>query len=131
MSNANEALLQKLINDPSLLKLLEKMAKAAPAEKKVKKMKELGNPTYVNCVTLKCKLCGSEHTKYLCMVFDPEEKLYRTSCHATENLWPDLPVYTLRQRTTSCAQCPGILLSLEKETLVQKLINLANVNHTL
>jgi hypothetical protein len=120
--NPNEKLLQALINDPSLLKLLEKMTKDAPKEKKAKKMKEMGNPSYVNHTTVKCKLCGSTHAKFLCMAYDSDEKLYRTSCHHQDNIWPTLPLFELVQRSDTCPSCAGNLLQLSKEELIQKLM---------
>ena len=96
--NASEAILQKLINDPSLIKMLEKMAKAAPAEKKAKKQKELGLACYVNKVQIHCKLCGSESIVYTRMDWDAEDKLYRTGCHHQDNIWPTLEEKTIVQR---------------------------------
>lgn len=124
--NPNEKLLQALINDPSLIKMLEKMVSSRPKEQKEKKLKERGNPSYVNCVEIKCKLCGTTHTKYMMMQFDPEEKLYRTGYQGLDNHWTDLPIYNLIQRSTSCASCPGVLSTFEKDFLIQKLIYLSN-----
>jgi hypothetical protein len=124
--NQNEKLLQALINDPSLIKMLNKMVANAPSEKKEKKLKERGNPSYVNRVEIRCKLCSTVHIKFMMMQFDPEEKLYRTGYQGLDNPWPLLPVYDLIQRSTSCLSCPGVLFDLDKEVLIQKLIFLSN-----
>jgi hypothetical protein len=124
--NQNEQILQALINDPSLIKILEKMASSRPLEQKAKKLKERGNPSYVNCVEIKCRLCGSTHTKFMMMQFDPEEKLYRTGYQGLDNHWPELPLFNMIQRSPSCASCPGILMNLSKEDLIQRLIFLSN-----
>lgn len=126
--NLNEQMLQKLINDPSLIKMLEKMVSNAPREKKEKHLKELGHPAYVNQVECKCKLCGSTHIIYMCMSYDSTEKLYRGSCHHLDNVWPGLPIYKMVQRRATCNACPGILSSLPVETLISKLIALAENN---
>ena len=126
--NINEALLQKMINDPALMKLLEKMTKSIPAEKKEKKLKELGHPAYVNEVSCLCKLCGAKHIIYMCMSYDSTEKLYRGSCHSLDNVWQGLPVYQMVQRRATCNACPGVLSTLPIETLISKLITLAENN---
>lgn len=124
--NQNELLLQKLINSPDLLKMLSKMANARPAEIKEKKLKELGHPSYVNRVTINCRLCGSKHIKFMMMAYDSEEKLYRTGYQGLDNHWEQLPLYDLVQRSPSCIACPGVLSTLSVEELIQKLIFLSN-----
>ena len=124
--NANEALLQRLINDPALMKKLEKMASAIPLEKKAKKMKELGLAKYVNQVTSTCKLCGSESIIFTRMDWDSEEKLYRVGCHHQDNIWPLLPLHNLRQRRPSCNLCQTVLLTKSKEDLIKHIIWLAD-----
>lgn len=123
--NANELLLQKIIADPSLLKMIEKMAKAAPAERKQIKLKQAGYPTYVNKVTQVCKLCKTETIIYLRMDWDKESKLYRSGCHHLDNIWPDLPEHSLRQSRQTCKTCPETLGNLDKESLISKLIILS------
>ncbi len=120
-----DALLQKLLGDPKLLKILQDLSKQAPKERKVKKLKELGNPSYVNRVQIKCKLCGAVETAYMCMSFDPEEKLYRGSCYHKDNIWPDLPVHEMMQRKPNCILCPSMLDLLSKTELIEKCISLA------
>jgi len=122
--NPTELMLQRLINDPSLMKMLEKVAKAAPKERKAKKLKELGNPCYVNRVVLKCKLCQSEEIVYMCMSWDATEKLYRGSCYHQDNIWTGLPVHDLYQRKPVCKICPETLEALSKEALISKLITI-------
>ena len=123
--NPMEALLQKLISDPSMMKAIEKMASSVPKEKKEKKFKELGNPSYVNKVELRCKLCGTYETAFMCMSYDPDAKLYRGSCYASENLWPGLPVHDLIQRKPNCKLCPTVLATLSQEEIINKAIGLA------
>jgi hypothetical protein len=123
--NANEALLQKLIADPSLMKLLEKMSKDAPAVKKEKKLKELGAPCFVNEVELRCKLCSSIEIVFMRMDWDSEAKLYRGGCYSLDNLWKHLPLKQMIQRKATCKACSTVLHSMTKEALVQKVIVLA------
>lgn len=124
--NVNQLLLEKLINSPALLKELEKLVKGRPTINKAIKEKKAGNPTYVNRVTVRCKLCGSEQIIFMRMDWDAEDKLYRTGCHAFENLWPLLSVHELYQRSASCSSCLKELEKLTKEELINKVIYLSN-----
>lgn len=127
-----DAMLKKLLNDPALVASLEKLVKKNSSElakaPKEKKLKELGNPMYINEVTSTCKLCGSIHTINLCMAYDPAEKLYRVFARHLDNIWPALPTFKLRQRQTTCNCCAGVLLNQTKEDLIIKLIHTAENN---
>ena len=123
--NANEVFLQKLLNDPSLLKLLEKMAKARPAINKELKLKKAGLPAHVNEVKTTCKLCTTPRTTYIRMDWDAEDKLYRSGCHHLDNVWADLPVHTIHTRSAFCKSCSAVLSEQSKEALIDKLIWLA------
>ena len=132
--NLNEEILRRIINDPSLMKELEKLAASAPALKKEKKFKELGHPAYVNEVACKCKLCSSTWLVYICMSWDKEEKLYRASARHLDNVWKDLPIYKMTQRRSSCRDCSTVLMQKSKEDLISLLIassesNLITHNH--
>lgn len=124
MANISEAILLKMINDPKLMKEIEKLSKQ-PSVKKTKAKKDLLPPTFVNKVTETCKLCGFVSIKWLSMSWDPNEKLHRSSCHATENLWPELLERSIYARRETCKHCTKRLSELEKHILIAKLIVLA------
>ena len=123
--NPNEQFLQKLLADPSLIKMLEKMARSRPAVNKELKLKKAGSPSHVNEVSTTCRLCGTLKIIYLRMDWDFEDKLYRSGCHHLDNIWTDLPVHKLNTRSGSCKTCPTELSKLDKDALISKLITLA------
>ncbi len=131
--NQNEKLLRMILNDPALLKTIEKMTSSASAEKakekKEKPLHSIGSPSYVNEVSVTCKLCGMTQKRFIMMAYDSTEKLYRSSCHSTANLWPSLPLYTLKQRTPTCPHCPNYLASQDQASLISRVINLSNSAH--
>jgi hypothetical protein len=121
--NINELLLQKLVNDPNLLKRIEKMVKANPTIIKEKKLKSASLPKYVNKVHIKCKLCATIETIFIRMDWDNDDKIYRNGCYSVENYWPDLPMFEQHQRKPSCKLCPSVLsATFTKEELIRKLI---------
>jgi hypothetical protein len=124
--NINEKILLQLINDPALMKKLEKMAKTSIVEqKKEKKQKQLGLARYVNKVVCPCKLCKTETVRYARMDWDNEEKLHRIGCYHQDNIWPELEEITITQRRVSCNSCSTALANENKEDLIKKLISLA------
>lgn len=121
--NLNEAILQKMLNDPKLLKEIEKMVSQTKIkEHKKKKESQLGQATYVNRVSQTCRLCGSLEIIFKRMDWDSLEKLYRSGCHSSENLWPLLPLHEVRYKAITCNHCRSALHHLSKETLIEKLI---------
>ena len=132
MSNPIEDLLKKLINDPALLKNLEKMAnesvKLSLKERKRKReLDRFGSLDYLNKVIKECKLCGSISTFYSPMIWDKVEKLHR--CAAMSGIiveeWQNLEIRSLRQSTPCCNCCKDVLMHKSKEELISKLIILS------
>jgi uncharacterized protein YlbG (UPF0298 family) len=133
MSNPIEELLKKLINDPALLKNLEKMAsesvKATLKETRRKRdLDRFGSIDYVNKVIKECKLCKSSSTFYSPMIWDKIEKLHRASCMSGLlcEEWSMLEVRTLRQSVPTCNCCSEVLKNIPKDDLILKLITIAN-----
>lgn len=133
MSNPIEELLKRLINDPALLKNLEKMALSSVKEtlKERQKKKELdrfGTLDYLNRVIKTCKLCGSSSTFYSPMIWDKVDKLHRASCMSglIVEEWASLEVRTIRQTVPTCNCCPSVLINSSKEELIKRLMFQAN-----
>lgn len=131
--NPIEMLLKRLINDPSLLKNLEKMASQSVKEslKEKQRKRELdrfGSLDYVNKVIKTCKLCGSQSTFYSPMIWDKLDKCHRASCMSgiLVEEWTLLELRTLRQSAPSCNCCPSVLKNTPKEDLIRRLIILSN-----
>ena len=132
MSNPIEELLKRVINDPSLLKQIEKMGresvKATLKERAHKReMDRFGSLDYVNCVKNTCKICGSIQTVYVPMIFDKIDKLHRASALSgiLYEEWASLPLKTLQKAVPTCTCCETYLLSLDKRELVHKVISYA------
>lgn len=122
-----EELLLRLINDPALMKQIEKLAKATPAKPREKREHfAIEGPSYVNSCVVSCRLCGHRHRVYMSMTWDPIERLHRTSCHSSTNQWPALPCYDITQTKESCLQCAGVLMSREKEELIHMILELVD-----
>lgn len=131
--NPIEALLKRLINDPALLKDLEKMAresvKLSLQERERKRViNRFGTLDYVNQVKLTCKLCGSMRLVYSPMIWDKIEKLHRSSCFCDSLLpeWQHLEIRPLAQSRPTCTECHTVLEEWSKEELIHKVIQLAN-----
>lgn len=133
MSNAIEELLKRLINDPTLLKNLEKMAnesvKLTLKEKQRKRdLDRFGSLDYVNKVIKVCKLCSSSSTFYSPMIWDKVDKLHRASCMSglLVEEWTHLELRTIRQTVPSCNCCYEVLRNKSKDELIKNLIGYAN-----
>ena len=132
-SSIMEELLKKLINDPSLLKTIEKMALESVKQglrerKRVREQERFGSFDYVNLVSVECKLCGISTYHYQPMVWDKVDKLHRTAGMFRELLpaWSLLEVRKVSVRTSTCECCKDALLSHSKEDLIKRLIGLSN-----
>lgn len=133
MSNPIEDLLKRLINDPALLKNLEKMAtlsvKESLKEKERKRtLDRFGSLDYLNKVIKQCKLCGSTSTFYSPMIWDKLDKLHRASCMSgiIVEEWASLEVRTLRQYVPTCNCCADVLKNSSKDDLIRRLMIFAN-----
>ena len=132
MNNPIEELLKKIINDPALLKQIEKMGKESIKlslkEKAHKReMDRFGSLDYVNRVKNTCKICGSIQTVYAPMIWDKIDKLHRASALSgiLYEEWTHLPLKTLDKTVPTCTCCEAYLLSLDKKDLVSKIISMA------
>lgn len=132
MSNPIEDLLKKIINDPALLKQIEKMGKesvkATLKEKAHKReMDRFGSLDYVNRLKNTCKVCGSIQTVYAPMIWDKIDRLHRASALSgiLYEEWTHLPLKTLEKNVPTCTCCESYLLSLDKKELASKIIALA------
>jgi len=132
-SNLMEDLLRKLINDPSLLKTIEKMATASVKsglreKKRAREQERFGSFDYVNLVQAECKLCKTTTDSYQPMVWDKIDKLHRTAGMFRELLpaWSSLDLRKISVRTPTCDCCKDALLSQPKEALIKILIGLSN-----
>lgn len=133
MSNPIEALLKKLINDPSLLKSIEKMAQdsvklSLKEQRRKRELDRFGSLDYVNKVVKVCKLCSSTSTFYSPMIWDKLEKLHRASCMSGIlcEEWTHLELRQIRQTVPTCNCCAEVLRNTPKEELVQRLIAVAS-----
>jgi len=132
-NNLMEDLLRKLINDPSLLKTIEKMATESVKQglrekKKIREHERFGSFDYVNLVQAECKLCKTTTDCYQPMVWDKIDKLHRTGGMFRELLpaWSSLDLRKISVRTPTCDCCKDALLAQSKEDLIRKLIILSN-----
>lgn len=125
MTQSLDALLiSKLLQNPDLLKKLEKTA-ATPSPQVPKKKKDIQPPAYVNQALITCSLCGSETLRFYSMSFDPNLIGYTTNCHSDTNLWPELPLRLVKQWKPDCPYCFSRLLKYDKEELIIKMIDLS------
>jgi hypothetical protein len=128
-----EMLLKKIINDPALLKAVEKMEKEsikmALKEKADKRAYDrFGTLSYLNEIRQSCKLCGAYKTLYSPMIWDKIDKLYRASCIAgmLYEEWEGLERRVINQSVSTCTRCVENLLGEDKKILISKLITLSN-----
>ena len=119
-----DEMLAKLLNDPKLLKELERLVKANPVTTLPKQKKD-PKPAYVNQVFMLCSLCGTEKITYYRMDYCSDNKIYQTGCHSTDNFWPDLPIKIMTQKTRSCKSCPTQLAKFSQEDLIKKLLKIS------
>lgn len=133
MSNPIEDLLKKIINDPALLKSIEKMGresvKATLKERsRQRELDRFGSLDYLNCMKNTCKICGSIQTVYVPMIWDKIDRLHRASALSgiLYEEWSLLPLKTLQKNVPTCTCCETFLLSLDKRELAQKVISLAS-----
>lgn len=124
--NPTEKFLIAMLNDPALMKTIEKMVKSNPAVVKQKRLKAAGLPSHVNSIQIICRTCKSTEQVYMRMDWDSVDKLYRGGCYSMDNIWPSLPVYKMIQRKPTCKICSIELLKLTKEELVQRILIMAN-----
>ena len=129
MSNPIEELLKKLINDPALLKSLEKMAsesvKLSLKERQRKReIDRFGTLDYLISCDIHCKLCGSTQRSYSPMIWDKIEKLHRAACFSEilRDEWTCLTVKSIKQLVPTCKFCETNLVSLPKDELIKKLV---------
>jgi len=131
--NQMEMLLKKLINDPALLKVIEKMGKESikatlkdRADRRA--LDRFGSLTYINEIRQTCKLCGYYKVLYSPMIWDKIDKLYRSSCLSgmLYEEWEGLERRVLNQSVSTCTRCVENLLCIDKKILISKLITLSN-----
>lgn len=132
-NNPMEELLKRLINDPSLMKTIEKMATESvkmglKERKKQREQERFGTFDYLNQVEKSCRLCSLVTISYQPMVWDKVEKLHRTGGMFREILpiFSSLEVRRLIIHSSTCECCSTALMSVPKEILISKLIGLAN-----
>jgi len=132
MSNPIEDLLKKLIDDPNLLKQLEKMSQESvkltlKEKKKKRELDRFGTLDYLNTVEVTCKLCGNISTRYSPMIWDKIDKLHRASCFSEiiREEWTSLPVKTMKQVRPTCNFCEKNLKEWDIDNLIKKVIFLA------
>lgn len=120
--------LMKLLNDPKLMKELQRLSKEAGKENARKKItKQDTVPSFVNHITEKCKLCASETESFIRMDWDPNDRIYRSGGYAWKNIWPeDFPLRKITQHRPCCNNCAIALKECSTEELVNKLICLSN-----
>lgn len=134
MSNAIEELLKKIINDPSLLKSIEKMGRESvkltlKEGRKKKELDRFGSLDYVNRLKNSCRICGSIQTVYIPMIFDKIDKLHRASCMSgiLYEEWTHLSLRNISKTVPTCTCCESYLLNRPKEELVKKILSLASI----
>ncbi len=132
--NPIEMLLKRLINDPALLKAIEKMGresvKGALKDRANKRaLDRFGTLSYLNEIRQTCKLCGSYKILYSPMIWDKIDKLYRASCISgiLYEEWENLEKRVLYQSVPTCPACAESLLCLDKKVLISKILCLANL----
>ena len=134
MSNAIEELLKKIINDPSLLKSIEKMGRESvklslKESRKKKELDRFGSLDYVNRLKNSCRICGSIQTIYVPMIWDKTDKLHRAAALSgiLYEEWTHLSLRNISKTVPSCTYCESYLLSRPKEELVKKILSMASI----
>ncbi len=129
MSNPNQAMLEKLLNDPKLLKELSNLAKQANVERSRKKVTRNDSiPSYINRITSRCTCCSSELLTYVRMDFSLDSKMYHSGGSAWDLPveWLSLPIKDLVQRQPSCKMCQTKLREMSQDELIAIIHRLTN-----
>lgn len=116
----NQTMLEKLLNDPKLLKELENLSKSNSKEIARKKLTRNDSiPSYINRVTSRCTCCSSELISFIRMDFSIETKMYHSGGTAwtLPEQWLELPIKDLVQRQPTCRMCSTKLDEMSKDEL--------------
>lgn len=118
--------LERLLENPDVLKALAKALKANSAVATAPKLKpHTREASYVNVTMSRCSLCGAESIFTYVMAFDSVERCHRILYQVRPGFAPppELPVRKIHITADNCDACYHRLMDWPKDTLIELLIN--------